>query len=195
MLEAAREAARAAGLRNLECVLSPADAPPPGPFDAVTCRFGLMFFPDSVAALGAWRKVARPGGRIVAAVWAGPDENPFMEIRDRVAREVLGSGLRTLGPGQEALSTPGAFADTLRAAGLERVVVEKVALRWEAPDASTLVRMLSEMSPPLAEAVEAAGGERASSFLAVLAEALSPYADRAGPVSVPACSLVGFGEA
>ncbi len=195
MVEAAREAARAAGLQNLECVLSSAEAPPPGPFDAVTCRFGLMFLSDAVAAVRAWRAVVRPGGRIVAAVWAGPDENPFMEIRDRVAREVLGSGLRTLGPGQEALSTPAAFADTLRAAGLAGILVEKVPMRWEAPEARTLVTMMSEMSPPLAEAVEAAGEDKASRFLAALAEAVSPYADTAGRVSVPACSLVGFGDA
>ena len=195
MVEATREAARAEGLDNVECVLAAAEAPPPGPFDAVTCRFGLMFFSDAVAAIEGWRRVARPGARIVAAVWAGPDQNPFMGIRTRVAREVLGSELPPLGPGQESLAVPGALAATLQAAGLKSVAVETVPLRWEAPDARTWVAMMTELSPPLAEALHGASPATASSFLAELARAVSPYAGASGRVSVPASSLVGFGEA
>ena len=38
-------------------------------FDVVFCNFGLMFFPDRVAALKEMRRVLRPDGRLALAVW------------------------------------------------------------------------------------------------------------------------------
>jgi ubiquinone/menaquinone biosynthesis C-methylase UbiE len=38
-------------------------------FDIVFCNFGLMFFPDRVAALKEMRRVLKPDGRLALAVW------------------------------------------------------------------------------------------------------------------------------
>lgn len=38
-------------------------------FDIVFCNFGLMFFPDRVAALKEMSRVLRPDGRLALAVW------------------------------------------------------------------------------------------------------------------------------
>jgi SAM-dependent methyltransferase len=195
MLEGARLAARNGGAGNLELVVAAAEAPPPGPYDAVTCRFGLMFFPDPGEAVRAWGRVARPGARVVVAVWSGPEDNPFMTIRARLAREVLGGELPTAGPWQQALAEPGGLERTLAGAGLTGVTVEKAPLRWCGDDARTLAEMLCALSPQLTVALEAAGPARAAAFRAELARAFSDYADRGGAVAVPACSLIGFGEA
>lgn len=45
-------------------------------FEAVLCQFGLMFFDDRVGALREMRRVLRPGGRIVAAVWDRLEHTP-----------------------------------------------------------------------------------------------------------------------
>lgn len=42
---------------------------PDGHFDAVTCSFGLMYFPDQAKALGEACRVLKPGGRFAATVW------------------------------------------------------------------------------------------------------------------------------
>lgn len=64
MLERAREKAAARG-RRLTLVVGRSEDPPPGPFDAVMERHVLWTLPDPVAALAAWRRVVRPGGRLL----------------------------------------------------------------------------------------------------------------------------------
>lgn len=48
-----------------------------GEFDAVVCQQGVQFFSDRVAALSEMRRVLRPGGRVVATIWAPLDSNPY----------------------------------------------------------------------------------------------------------------------
>lgn len=54
-----------------------------GTFDIVICQFGLMFFPDRVAALAETRRILRPGGRVALTVWGAPDQAPFAGIMAR----------------------------------------------------------------------------------------------------------------
>lgn len=42
---------------------------PDGGFDAVLCALGLMYMPDPAQAVREMRRVLRPGGRLVTAVW------------------------------------------------------------------------------------------------------------------------------
>src|SRR5271166_3939323 len=53
MLEAARQNASARGLDNMEFRMADAESLPfaDGEFDRVTCRFGIMFFPDIPKAM------------------------------------------------------------------------------------------------------------------------------------------------
>lgn len=44
---------------------------PDGGFDLVVCQFGVMFFPDRVAAFSEIRRVLAPGGRFLFNTW-GP---------------------------------------------------------------------------------------------------------------------------
>jgi SAM-dependent methyltransferase len=45
-------------------------------FDAIVCQFGVMFFPDRVAAYHEARRVLKPGGRFLFNVWDRLEENP-----------------------------------------------------------------------------------------------------------------------
>ena len=81
MLEAAKEEAAYQGLTNVifqivedESLSMFSD----DTFDTVVCRNGLMFMPDTVKALKAFRRVLKPGGKASVTVWGSPDKSPVM---------------------------------------------------------------------------------------------------------------------
>jgi ubiquinone/menaquinone biosynthesis C-methylase UbiE len=77
MLDVARENATRRGISNYETVACDVcELPfPDASFDAVSCRFGFMFFPDMLIAAKEMARVLKPGGRVAAAVWSTPDKN------------------------------------------------------------------------------------------------------------------------
>lgn len=129
MLRVADEKAKARGLGNVHTVVSDAAALPfaDGTFDAVTCRFGFMYFPDIAAAAAEMARVARPGARISAAVWSRAAENPWATL-------VLGTLARHPGLAVAARDAPGPFRCAARGcmsrvfqgAGLTEVTERKV---------------------------------------------------------------------
>lgn len=46
-------------------------------FDVVVCQFGVMFFPDRVAAYREIRRVLRPGGTFLFNIWNAIEHNDF----------------------------------------------------------------------------------------------------------------------
>lgn len=56
-------------------------------FDLVACQFGVMFFPDRVAALAEARRVLRPGGALLFNTWDRIGDNVFAAaVTDALAR-------------------------------------------------------------------------------------------------------------
>jgi SAM-dependent methyltransferase len=52
-------------------------------FDAVVCQFGVMFFPDRVAAYAEVARVLRPGGVFLFNVWGRIEDNEFADVVTR----------------------------------------------------------------------------------------------------------------
>jgi len=96
--------------------------------DAVTCRLGVMFCPDSVCALAQVRRVLRRGGSATFVVWGDPSQPLFDATLGELQRDASfrAPALNQLGPFRYA--RPGVLAAALEQAGfhdvrsLERVV-------------------------------------------------------------------------
>jgi ubiquinone/menaquinone biosynthesis C-methylase UbiE len=78
MISLAEELAQTKNLTNIEFKIANAESLPFAneSFDAVTCRFGIMLFPDAIVALKECRRVLRRGGRVALVAW-GAKEQPF----------------------------------------------------------------------------------------------------------------------
>ena len=73
------------------------------PYDRLCSRFGSMFFAEPVGAFANLRKALKTGGRIDLAVWAPPQDNPWLSAMVALARRHI--ELPALIPG-----APGPFA-------------------------------------------------------------------------------------
>jgi SAM-dependent methyltransferase len=78
MITLAEELARKKGLANIEFREASAESLPfpDESYDVLTCRFGIMFFPDLPKALRECLRVLKPGGSVVFVAW-GKKEQPF----------------------------------------------------------------------------------------------------------------------
>jgi ubiquinone/menaquinone biosynthesis C-methylase UbiE len=75
MLDVAAGRVRAANVRFQQADAQALPFPDAG-FDLVLSQFGVMFFPDRVAAYREVRRVLKPGGRFLFNVWDRIENNP-----------------------------------------------------------------------------------------------------------------------
>ena len=125
MLALARQQAQASGLDNVSFREGRAEAIPAedGAFDVLLASLCLMFVVDRAAAAREIGRVLRPGGRFVAAVWAGPERCDFVRFLQTAGRFAPAPPAPGVGPG--ALADPSPFLAQLADAGIEtRVEVE-----------------------------------------------------------------------
>ncbi|MBI3491845.1 MAG: methyltransferase domain-containing protein [Acidobacteria bacterium] len=92
-------------------------------FDVALCALGLMYVPDPLKALSEMRRVLRPGGRAVAAVWGARSRCGWAEIFPIVDRRVASE----VCPMFFQLGTGDMLQHQMRAAGFSSVHVERIA--------------------------------------------------------------------
>ncbi|HEY5170337.1 MAG TPA: methyltransferase domain-containing protein [Acidimicrobiia bacterium] len=152
MLAAAQANATARGLRNVELRECGVDALPfdDASFDTISCRFGLMFFPDLPGAVAEILRVLRPGGRLSTAVWAESADNPWATIpMAAISAEVDVPAPTPGAPGLFRCAAPDAIAAVFRDAGLRDVVETDVRGTLDAPSAEDYWTFMTEIAAPV----------------------------------------------
>lgn len=90
LVELARRRAGEAGLEGVDFVLADAQTHGFKPeFDAIVSRFGVMFFPDPVAAFANLRGALKPGGRLAFVSWRSPEDNAITQVPLQAAAPFL----------------------------------------------------------------------------------------------------------
>jgi ubiquinone/menaquinone biosynthesis C-methylase UbiE len=126
-----------------------------GRFDTVVCQFGVMFFPDKVAAYAEARRVLCSGGSLLFNAWGTVEEHDFAAA--------LTAGLEQAFPDDPPTfmsAIPHGYADVdtvlgdLRAAGFEDVGVETITLVGRAASAGDVATGFCT-GTPLRPAIEA----------------------------------------
>lgn len=95
---------------------------PDASFDVALCALGLMYVPDAQKAVREMRRVVRPGGRAVAAVWGARKNCGWAEIFPIVERRVASD----VCPLFFMMGTGDALADTFALAGFREVEVRRI---------------------------------------------------------------------
>ena len=91
MVEAAGRHAEQQGIENAKFEVGTADKLPfpDETFDAVVCRFGIMFFPSPVDGVREMLRVLKPARKVVFAVWNFEDRNPFSGVLSKAVASVV----------------------------------------------------------------------------------------------------------
>lgn len=118
---------------------------PDASFDAVLCRFGLMYMPHPAQALREWRRVLRSGGRVAVAVFSTPERNSWGAIPAAVIRRRAQLPAPQAGqPGPFSLGGPGVLEGVFQHAGFVDPDIRTVPVPHRAASAAAYVRVARE---------------------------------------------------
>jgi len=178
MVEAARKRGAELGIVNADYQVLDAQAMDfaDASFDGVICRWGFMLMPDPAAAFRECRRVLVPGGRLVFAVFTGPDENPFASVPARVLAEAghMPPPTADWRPGILALADRARVQALVEGAGFESPRIEGVDMTWRFAnveeywaflvDLTAIGPLVRSLPDAAREAVRAAVGARMTAF-------------------------------
>jgi SAM-dependent methyltransferase len=98
-------------------------------FGAVVCAFGIMFFPEKLAAMKEARRVLRSGGLLLLDVWDGLEANPHGRANAEVMDELFpGETEMQFAKMPYGFNDPAAIRKMLQESGFASIRFEKVKL-------------------------------------------------------------------
>lgn len=156
MVAIAYENAIKRGIKNIEtdtsdvCELPFAD----NSFDAISCRFGFMFFPDILLAATEMVRVLKPGGRVATSVWNVPDKNFWVtSIMSSINKNLQPPPPMAGAPGMFRCAKEGFMTDLFIQAGLKNISETEIAGKLDCGDAEGYWNFMNEVAGPVAAAL------------------------------------------
>ncbi len=138
MVEIARENAIRRSIKNVETITAEVSELPfaDNTFDAISCRFGFMFFPDMELAAKEMVRVLKPGGRIATSVWNVGEKNFWVTaIMNVIHKNIELPAALPGAPGMFRCAANGFMADLFGNAGLKNIAETEVAGKLNCGDA------------------------------------------------------------
>jgi ubiquinone/menaquinone biosynthesis C-methylase UbiE len=196
MLEVAREKAVRRGIKNIKFIITDVTelSFPDNSFDAVSCRFGFMFFPDMFLAAKEMARVLKPGGRIAATVWNVPEKNYWATaIMSIINKEMHLEMPPPALPGLFRCSESGMVAGLFRQAGLKNVMEKEVGGILNTGNAETYWHFMTEVVAPVVSALGNADDLLKRKIKEEVFESLNHRYPN-GKVAIDSNALVIYGE-
>lgn len=151
LLAIAEKAAKAAGYSNIETRIMDGEnlELPENLFDAVICRFALMFFNNPVQGLDGIKRVLKVNGKFSAVVYADNGDPEFLTALSTVQKHL--DIEQPAKPAATSLGTPEVLEQTIKKAGFTDVEVHLLSLQVKMASAEECVRYLQDTSPTIRE--------------------------------------------
>jgi ubiquinone/menaquinone biosynthesis C-methylase UbiE len=137
MLRVGRENSVKAGLSNVDFRL--ADAKdlffPDESFDAVTCRFGIMYFTDPDAVMKRVHRILKPRGRACVVAWGPLRGNPRFQSTYGVVLNSLGMKLESYHLETFRFDRPRLLSAVMAKAGFREISANyrRIPFAWDGP--------------------------------------------------------------
>ena len=196
MLTIAQENAIKRGINNIEtracdvCELPFAD----NTFNAISCRFGFMFFPDMLLAAKEMVRVLKPGGKIATSVWNVPEKNFWVTaIMGIINRNMELPSPPSGSPGMFRCAKDGFISNIFLQAGLKNIYQTEVPGKLNCKTVDAYWNMQTEVGAPIVAALSKANDEVKEKIKKEVYEIVNQkYPD--GNVIIDSSALVICGE-
>ena len=196
MLEIARENAESRGIYNIETVTCDVcDLPfPDNTFDAISCRFGFMFFPDMLLAANEMVRVLKPGGKIATSVWNVPEKNFWVTaIMGTINKNMELPPPPPGSPGMFRCAKDGFISEIFSQAGLKNISQTEIFGKLNCKTSDAYWGMQTEVGAPIVAALSKASDDIKEKIKIETYAALSQkYPD--GNIIIDSSALVIYGE-
>ena len=148
-------------------------------FDALSCRFGVMFFKNPERALSEAHRVLRPGGRVIYVVWGPRERNIYFTAPDE-ALDACGSPpleFHQESPTPFQFCEQGALASLMSEAGFQAVQEETQAIQMHFPGLRPrdLLDVQRRISPTIEDRLTALDPPRVEEVRNSLANLVAPW--------------------
>jgi ubiquinone/menaquinone biosynthesis C-methylase UbiE len=152
---------------------------PASTFDAVLCRWGLMFLPDLKAGLSNIYRSLVEGGRLAAAVWGLPEKVPFLSVvMNTVSKETRKPLPSSKGvPGPFSLTDEQLLKDALLESGFKDVSTESVNVTFTFGSPQDYTRFEQAIAAPIHAMLVNESQERKEEIWDAVTESARKYAD------------------
>ena len=179
LLATGAQFARQAGFQNIETrVMDGGNLDlPDASFDAVICRFALMYLPDPILGLRGMKRVLKPAGRVSVVVY-GVNGSPEFSAAVAAVRRHL--GLPQSGSSAHSLGEVAVLQQDLEAGGFSQVEVHALDLPIHMASTDECVRYLQASSPTLSELTAALSRDERKDVWDEVRQALSIFEGAGG---------------
>lgn len=197
MLAVAQENALKKGITNFETLETDVTqmAFPDGTFDAISCRFGFMFFPDMLMAATEMVRVLKPGGRLATTVW-GPPANNFW------ITSFMGPIMKNMQLPQPPAGSPGMFRcantdqmiDLFQQAGLKNISQKEINGKLESESFDFLWTYMNEIAAPVVMGLSKADDAMKAKIKQEIAEGIKQKYPTEATLKIDYQALLFYGE-
>jgi SAM-dependent methyltransferase len=185
--------ATTADLPNVETaqVDAAATGQPDAAFDAIAFRMGLMLVGQPEAALKEFRRVLRPGGRVVAATWAAPEHNPWLVCvgMSAMLNGLISGAMPTAPGGPLSLGDPSVLEQLAVGAGFQQTSVLPIETPARFTSVDDHLAHVTSLAPPLAISYNNASEDQRAAMRATLEQVTEQYRTEDGLV-IPGLALM-----
>jgi ubiquinone/menaquinone biosynthesis C-methylase UbiE len=186
MLSIAKQRAASLGLESI-MEFKEGDAEtidlPASSFNAVLCRWGLMFLPNLSGALSSIHSTLVPDGYLAAAVWATPDKCPFIALAVNTVRQATNAPVPPPGtPGPFNLADENQLRKSLIEIGFKDVHTERLDTTFEFNSAEDYTQFIKETVPPVIAMLANETKSRQDEIWNKVTDAAKKYSDDRGHV-------------
>jgi len=196
MLAIAREHASKRNIDNIETIQCDVCELPfeDNTFDAISCRFGFMFFPDMLLAAKEMVRVLKPGGKIAVSVWNVPDKNFWVTATmGAIARNMELPPPPPGSPGMFRCAKSGLIAGLFSEAGLKNVTENEISGMLKSKTAESYWTAMTEVGAPIVAALSKADEATKAKIEKEVLEIINRKYP-GGNVEIDSSALVIYGE-